>query len=49
MKNEKKNKHMNLDDRIEIQECLAKNISFKDMICAILLIGTHSSERSEKL
>ncbi len=31
MKNEKKNKHMNLDDRIEIQECLAKNISFKNI------------------
>lgn len=26
-----KNKHMNLDDRIEIQECLAKGISFKDI------------------
>ena len=24
-----KNKHMTLDDRIEIQECLAKGISFK--------------------
>lgn len=26
-----KNKHMILDDRIEIQECLAKGISFKDI------------------
>ena len=26
---EKKNKHMTLDDRIEIQECLAKGMSFK--------------------
>lgn len=26
-----KNKHMSLDDRIEIQECLAKGISFKDI------------------
>ena len=30
MKNyEKKNKHMTLDDRIEIQECLTKGMSFK--------------------
>lgn len=28
-KNEKKNKHMTLDDRIEIQECLSKGMSFK--------------------
>ncbi len=28
-KNEKKNKHMTLDDRIEIQECLAKGMTFK--------------------
>lgn len=28
-KNEKKNKHMTLDDRIEIQECLAKGMPFK--------------------
>ena len=27
--NEKKNKHMTLDDRIEIQECLSKGMSFK--------------------
>ena len=27
--NEKKNKHMTLDDRIEIQECLTKGLSFK--------------------
>lgn len=27
--NEKKNKHMTLDDRIEIQECLAKGMTFK--------------------
>ena len=26
---EKKNKHMTLDDRIEIQECLAKGMTFK--------------------
>ena len=26
-----KNKHMTLDDRIEIQECLAKGMSFKDI------------------
>ncbi len=29
MNNEKKNKHMTLDDRIEIQECLSKGMSFK--------------------
>lgn len=28
-KNEKRNKHMTLDDRIEIQECLAKGMTFK--------------------
>ena len=28
-KNEKKNKHMTLDDRIEIQECLSKGMTFK--------------------
>ena len=27
--NEKKNKHMTLDDRIEIQECLSKGMAFK--------------------
>lgn len=27
--NEKKNKHMTLDDRIEIQECLSKGMTFK--------------------
>ena len=27
----KKNKHMNLDDRIEIQECLCKGMTFKDI------------------
>ena len=26
-----KNKHMTLGDRIEIQECLAKGMSFKDI------------------
>ena len=26
--NEKKNKHMTLDDRIEIQECLSKGMTF---------------------
>ena len=29
MKNEKKNKHMDLEDRIEIQECLCKRMTFK--------------------
>ena len=29
MKTEKKNKHMELDDRIEIQECLCKGMTFK--------------------
>lgn len=29
MNNEKKNKHMTLDDRIEIQECLSKGMTFK--------------------
>jgi len=29
MKNEKKNKHLSLDDRIEIQECLDKGMTFK--------------------
>ena len=29
--NEKKNKHMTLDDRIEIQECLSKGMTFKDI------------------
>ncbi len=29
MTNEKKNKHMTLDDRIEIQECLTKGMTFK--------------------
>lgn len=29
MENEKKNKHMRMEDRIEIQECLAKGMSFK--------------------
>ncbi len=27
--NEKKNKHMTLADRVEIQECLAKGMTFK--------------------
>ena len=27
----KKNKHMTLDDRIEIQECLCKGMHFKDI------------------
>ncbi len=30
-KNEKKNKHMTLEDRIEIQECLNKEMTFKDI------------------
>lgn len=30
-KNEKRNKHMTLDDRIEIQECLNKEMTFKDI------------------
>ena len=29
--NEKKNKHMTLQDRIEIQECLTKGMTFKDI------------------
>ena len=29
MTHEKKNKHMTLDDRIEIQECLNKGMTFK--------------------
>lgn len=29
MQNEKKNKHMTFDDRIEIQECLSKGMTFK--------------------
>ena len=29
--NEKKNKHMTLDDRIEIQECLSKGMTFKSI------------------
>lgn len=29
MNNENKNKHMSLDDRIEIQECLSKGMTFK--------------------
>ncbi len=29
MNKEKKNKHMTLDDRIEIQECLTKGMTFK--------------------
>ena len=28
-KNEKKNKHMTLDDRMEVQECLEKSMTFK--------------------
>lgn len=31
MNNEKKNKHMTLDDRIEIQECLSKGMNFKSI------------------
>lgn len=31
MKQEKKNKHLKLDDRIEIQECLSKGMTFKDI------------------
>lgn len=31
MNHEKKNKHMTLDDRIEIQECLNKGMTFKDI------------------
>lgn len=30
-KNEKKNKHMTLGDRIEIQECLSKEMTFKEI------------------
>ena len=28
---EKKYKHMTLEDRIEIQECLSKGVTFKDI------------------
>lgn len=31
MDNEKKNKHMTLDDRLEIQECLYKGMTFNDI------------------
>ncbi len=31
MKEEKKNKHMTLEDRIEIQECLTKGMTFKSI------------------
>mgnify|MGYP003446628682 CR=1 FL=1 len=31
MNNEKRNKHMTLDDRIEIQECLTKGMTFKSI------------------
>lgn len=31
MNQEKKNKHMTLDDRIEIQECLSKGMTFKEI------------------
>ncbi len=31
MKNEKKNKHMTLLDRLEIQECLTKGMTFKSI------------------
>ena len=35
MINETKNKHMTLDDRIEIQECLSKGMSFKAIAARI--------------
>lgn len=35
MESEKKNKHMTLEDRIEIQECLYKGMSFKDIAARI--------------
>ena len=31
MNNERKNKHMTLADRIEIQECLSKGMTFKSI------------------
>ena len=31
MYNERKNKHLTLDDRIEIQECLSKGMTFKSI------------------
>ena len=34
MNQEKKNKHMTLDDRIEIQECLSKGMTFS--FCFVL-------------
>jgi len=35
IKNEKKNKHLTLDNRIEIQECLAKGMTFKAIAARI--------------
>ena len=35
MQNEKKNKHMTLEDRIEIQECLTKGMTFKAIAARI--------------
>lgn len=32
-----KNKHLTLDDRIEIQECLAKGMTFKAIVLMICL------------
>ena len=31
MQNEQKNKHMTLEDRIEIEECLGKGMTFKSI------------------
>ena len=31
MQKDKKNKHMELEDRIEIQECLCKGMNFKSI------------------
>ena len=39
---EKKYKHMTLEDRIEIQECLNKGINFKD-------IGKEKSDKLKEL
>ena len=35
MNKEKKNKHMQLEDRIEIQECLCKRMTFKSIAARI--------------
>lgn len=46
MENLKKNKHMTLDDRIEIQECLNKGMTFKAIARRIGKGQNHSSGNS---